>query len=415
MASPEKINESIKVAEESEICGDGLKGYLEPRFECPICLTWLRDPILTSCGHKFCSRCIYTWLQKEGACCPVDSQPLKSESDLFRDLYTSREISQQRTTCVYRQFGCSVELSPVDMETHIGECTYKNESTSEGARCPFKDVGCTEIFCSEESSRIHLEKNINAHLTMILNTFSRLSTAQGNVSALSAESKLWDPPPKNETSVSNKEEPPPDWQQLLKNLYERIVILEQQNRELSITVSNQKNQLTALQTSIRFTEEEMLLRNCNGVYIWRLSSFQEKLTSMLNDPLKMFYSPGFYTCPNGYKICARINISSKDPEFLSLLLHIMKSENDDVLDWPFNGVMYFILIHPHNSEKDIREKTCSRPDLEAFRKPICELNKRSFGYVEFVRIRDIPDFLRKDTLTFRIEVRAYDKFNLQLL
>lgn len=200
-----------------------------------------------------------------------------------------------------------------------------------------------------------------------------------------------------------------------RSLYERIVVLEQQNRELSITVSNQKNQLTALQTSVRFTEEEMLLRNCNGVYIWKLNSFQEKLTSMINDPLKMYYSPGFYTGPNGYKICARINISSKDPEFLSILLHIMKSENDDALDWPFNGVMYFVLIHPHNSEKDIRERTCSRPDLEAFRKPICELNKRSFGYVEFVRIRDLPDFLRKDTLTFRIEVRAYDKFKLPLV
>lgn len=42
---------------------DGMKEYLEPRFECPICLTWLRDPVLTSCGHKFCSQCIYTWLQ----------------------------------------------------------------------------------------------------------------------------------------------------------------------------------------------------------------------------------------------------------------------------------------------------------------------------------------------------------------
>ncbi|XP_014607355.1 PREDICTED: TNF receptor-associated factor 6 [Polistes canadensis] len=414
MTTSENSNEPIKVAEESGICGDGMKEYLEPRFECPICLTWLRDPVLTSCGHKFCSRCIYTWLQREGACCPIDSQPLKSESDLFRDLYTSREISQQRTTCAYRQFGCLAELSPVDMEMHINECTYKNLSTSEGIPCSFKDVGCMELFCSKESLRIHLEKNVNSHLTMILNSLQRLSMTQGHVSALSAESKLWDPPPKNGTSVSDKE-PPPDWQQLLKSLYERIVVLEQQNRELSITVSNQKNQLTALQTSMRFTKEEMLLHNCNGVYIWKLNSFQEKLNSMIDDPLKMYYSSGFYTGPNGYKMCARINISSKDPEFLSLLLHIMKSENDDALDWPFNGVMYFVLIHPHNSEKDIREKTCSRPDLEAFRKPICELNKRSFGYVEFVRTQDLPDFLRRDTLTFRIEVRAYDKFQLPLL
>lgn len=69
--------------------------------------------------------CLSRIIRKEGACCPVDSRPLKSGSDLFRDLYTSREISQKRTTCPYRQFGCQVELSPVDMETHISQCTYR--------------------------------------------------------------------------------------------------------------------------------------------------------------------------------------------------------------------------------------------------------------------------------------------------
>lgn len=72
-------------------------------------------------------------IRKDGACCPVDSRPLESESDLFRDLYTSREISQQRTNCPYQQFGCQVELSPVDMETHISQCTYKKDlSESQG-------------------------------------------------------------------------------------------------------------------------------------------------------------------------------------------------------------------------------------------------------------------------------------------
>jgi len=150
----------------------------------------------------------------------------------------------------------------------------------------------------------------------------------------------------------------------------------------------------------------MCLRNCNGVYIWRLKSFQEKLTAMINDPLKMFYSPGFYTNLNGYKICARINISSKNSDYLSLLLHIMKSENDDALDWPFNGTMCFILVHPQDSKKNIREMTLSRPNLEAFRKPTCNLNKRSFGYMEFVRVCDISNFLQNDSLIFRIEVCA---------
>ncbi|XP_076182088.1 TNF receptor-associated factor 6 [Ptiloglossa arizonensis] len=411
MAKSDNIEEHIVVAEETILacCGDGMKEYLEPRFECPICLTWLRDPVLTSCGHKFCSQCIYKWLQKEGACCPVDSQPLNSESDLFRDLYTSREISQQRTPCPYQQSGCEIKLCPVDMEAHINQCVYKRSlPNSQNIYCHFKKVGCIKTFCTEEDLRTHLETNINLHLTMVLKTLPQLSVTQSYANIVAAESKLWDAPPKNATSLGGSNEPSLEWQHLLKNLYERIVILEQQNRELSITVSNQKTQLTTLQTSLQFNQEEMYLRSCNGVYIWRLHSFHAKLETMISDPLKMFYSPGFYTSPNGYKICARINVSSKDPEFISLLLHIMKSENDDGLDWPFNGTMYFILVHPHNWEKDIREITSSRPDLEAFRKPVCELNKRSFGYTEFVRIRDLSNFLQNDCLIFRIEVRVQD-------
>lgn len=189
-----------------------------------------------------------------------------------------------------------------------------------------------------------------------------------------------------------------------RNLYEKIVILEQANRELSITVSNQKSHL-----------EAMYLRTCNGFYIWRLKSFREKLAAMKNDHLQMFYSPEFYTSPYGYKICARINISSNDKNYLSLLLHIMKSDNDDALDWPFNGIMYFVLVHPRDSDKNIREITLSRPDLEAFFKPTCELNKRSFGYTEFVHIDEVLKYLHYDELIFRIEVHPDDKFKMTLM
>lgn len=39
---------------------------------------------------------------------------------------------------------------------------------------------------------------------------------QNTNNAMSAESKLWDPPPKNGTQITDREEPSPDWQHLLK-------------------------------------------------------------------------------------------------------------------------------------------------------------------------------------------------------
>lgn len=112
----------------------------------------------------------FLFYRKEGACCPVDSKPLKSESDLFRDLYTSREISQQRTSCFYQQFGCEIKLSPVDMEAHINQCIYKTslQNSQHTLYCIFKNVGCSDTFRTEEDLHAHLEKNTNIHLTVSL-------------------------------------------------------------------------------------------------------------------------------------------------------------------------------------------------------------------------------------------------------
>lgn len=57
-----RVNEfgSAEVAQESSI--DDFAAP-EARFECPICLAWLRDPVLTECGHRFCRSCIHEWLE----------------------------------------------------------------------------------------------------------------------------------------------------------------------------------------------------------------------------------------------------------------------------------------------------------------------------------------------------------------
>lgn len=33
----------------------------EEHYECPICLSWLKDPVLTRCGHHFCKICLEEW------------------------------------------------------------------------------------------------------------------------------------------------------------------------------------------------------------------------------------------------------------------------------------------------------------------------------------------------------------------
>lgn len=84
-------------------------------------------------------------------------------------------------------------------------------------------------------------------------------------------------------------------------LYERVVVLEQRNREQDIVIANVSKQLSAFAVAKMKQNNDMLLRYCMGNYIWKIDNFKARLDAMLKDHCKMLYSPGFYTSPNGYR------------------------------------------------------------------------------------------------------------------
>lgn len=40
-----------------------LEPVVQENYECSICLSWLKDPVLTTCGHRFCKSCLNEWRQ----------------------------------------------------------------------------------------------------------------------------------------------------------------------------------------------------------------------------------------------------------------------------------------------------------------------------------------------------------------
>lgn len=80
-------------------------------------------------------------------------------------------------------------------------------------------------------------------------------------------------------------------------LYEKIVLLEQKNREQDIIITNMSQQITVHNSKI----SDLPLRYCNGCYLWTVPDINSKLSAMRIDHKKMYYSLGFYTAPNGYR------------------------------------------------------------------------------------------------------------------
>ncbi|KAJ3658436.1 hypothetical protein Zmor_010171 [Zophobas morio] len=375
----------------------------ESRFECPICLAWLRDPVLTTCGHRFCRSCMELWLEKENPSCPIDNTKLQKGVDIFPDNFTRREISQQKTKCPNIAKGCLEELSPLDVETHLVVCKYRPPELPENEklRCTFVEFGCEEKFEDEPELQRHVDQQIQKHLMLLSRAYSRFtisSQSGASTSAIAQEANFWDPPSKNEVAVPSND----NLNGLLKALYEKVVLLEQKTREQDIIIANMSEQISSLNLSMT----KMHLRYCNGCYLWYFNEFKNKINSMRNDSRIMHYSPGFYTSANGYRLCIRLNLSPKDPNYVAILIHVMKTEHDHALDWPFSGRLTITLIHPTQTFRNIKETMMTRPELEAFRRPVQEMNPKGFGYTEFALIEELFSQGYTDNNQLLIKVQA---------
>lgn len=368
---------------------------VEARFECPICLNCLKDPVLTSCGHRFCRECIHEWLKHKSGGCPVDGQSLALDSDLFPDNYTRREIAQHMISCPVED--CSQQLSLSEAEKHMAECHQVGMTEQGSALCTFQNVGCSAKFESLTELNSHLDEHLHRHLALLTTAYSRFSYVSVQSQSKSQESQMWDPDPKH----NEKNGEATHWQGLIRSLYERIVLLEQSSREQEIKLTQLKEE--NLQLKLEYTS-----RLCGGVYVWVVNNFSHRYATMKQDPNTMFYSPGFYTSYAGYRFCARMNACVHDPNHMALLVHIMQGENDNVLDWPFSGRITLTIVHPIYFEKSVKETMMSRPELDAFRRPLREINTRAFGYNEFVKFSEIfsEGFVKNDTLTIKIQIQT---------
>ncbi|XP_035671213.1 TNF receptor-associated factor 3-like [Branchiostoma floridae] len=126
---------------------------LDDRYKCPICSSVLDAPRQTSCGHRFCDRCLQQAFRKGDAHCPIDKEVL-SANEVFRDRCAEKEILQLVIYCPNREFGCKEQLPLKELESHLQECKYTR------VECIHKDQGCDALFPRHQLAQ-HLEKECN--------------------------------------------------------------------------------------------------------------------------------------------------------------------------------------------------------------------------------------------------------------
>lgn len=66
-------------------------------FECNICLDTAKEPVVTQCGHLYCWKCIYKWMQqpRETLVCPVCKSGITQEK--LTPIFTKDNTEDPRT------------------------------------------------------------------------------------------------------------------------------------------------------------------------------------------------------------------------------------------------------------------------------------------------------------------------------
>lgn len=247
--------------------------------------------------------------------------------------------------------------------------------------CNFSTVGCDFKSLDLLEVERHVAENCKGHIDLLLSRY------------LKCQFQSWDPSDK----AAGKDNQQSPTRELINKMYERIVILEQQNREQAMRIEQQDGRIEKLQ--------QMETRR-NGTLAWKIKDFEKKVDLMKSNPLQMFYSPECFTDPTGYRFCARMAINSKRINTLSFFVHFMKSENDYHLTWPFCGRISISMINNRDPSQTCRDIVMSNPEIKAFHRPHEDISTRSYGFMEYADISEIikVGFIENDCLTIKIQV-----------
>ena len=191
------------------------------------------------------------------------------------------------------------------------------------------------------------------------------------------------------------------------------VPMDTDNNNPAVTDAGTQHQITTIKRKIEYnsanlSDIEWRFRchehtTYNGHLLWNITDFQNRSQQAIIGKTIALQSAPCFTSKHGYKYCLRLYLNGDGMgkgTHLSLYLVIMRSEYDNVLQWPFQKNFQFTLINQQNRLLDHVERMTPSRDSSSFKKPKKDMNI-AIGCPLFLRLDRLrPEGFLKDNTLF---------------
>ena len=263
--------------------------------------------------------------------------------------------------------GCTARVERAALQTHRNSCEY------ESVLCKYAYIGCPAMIIRKDKET-H-EESYQFHLELALQTISKMKR----------ESQR-DHPLAGDTTIQ------------LKSIGEdhplAVCTMTQED-------STRKAHHLAVFPNVRY----------GTVTTFKMSNFEQ-----LKSTNQTYYSPPVYSHPGGHKLCVAVHangIEAGHASHLSVVVYVMRGENDHNLAWPFAGEVLLELLN--QDEDRYHYKKClkfpSKLCDENMHTATGDRNRLGFGYPKYIPHHVLldnvrPSYMVNDTLFFRISANA---------
>ena len=130
-----------------------------------------------------------------------------------------------------------------------------------------------------------------------------------------------------------------------------------------------------------------------------------------------YYSPPFYTYPQGYKLCLNVFANGDDDgegTHVTICANLMRGEHDQHLQWPFTGDIIIELLN-WREDKEHHKMTLLLDESDGFVQVTKGMYENNCGFDQFISHSSLPynsttntEYLQEDCLRLRVNVANVD-------